>query len=78
MRSTPFIFFDIPHTYRGYATQQDLKNKYFYKHLELINQFMVDFNETYEWKLKMIDKLVSRCGYPVKLNWIQRLIASIP
>jgi hypothetical protein len=55
---------------------QMIKNEYFYEHLEEINKHMVRSNLTYEWKLRMIETLVSISGWPVKLSRWQRFLAN--
>lgn len=76
MRDRPFVFYNMSHTYRGRITYQMIKNEYFYTHLELINQYMVEFNKTFEWKENMIKNLVSLCGWPVKLSKWQNFLAN--
>jgi hypothetical protein len=76
MSPLPFCFMEVPMTYRGRITKQQLYNEYFYEHLERINEAMVSGNRTFEWKEKMIEQLVSLVGYPVKLSRWQNFLAN--
>ena len=65
----------VPFTYRGKITAQQIKNEYFFEHLEEINKHMVKFDKTFEWKESMINTLVGLVGWPVKLSRWQNFLA---
>jgi len=68
VKKTSFLFNPLI----KYPTQKEL-NIYFYRQVERINKYAIEWDENYEWKEKMIKKLANDyCGYPKKLTLLQR------
>lgn len=72
MRKNPFVWFEIQWRYGPSNAPQFVKNEYFYSTLSRINQYFIEENMTFEWKQKMIDKLVDYVGHPRKLTLVQK------
>lgn len=76
MREPPFVFFSKSYTFRGPITAQQVKNEYYYEHLERINAHAKRYNKGGDWVKRMKKSLVSICGEPVKLTRFQNFLAN--
>lgn len=77
MRPHLFVFYETPETMRGSITKQMLYNEHFYETVERINNHMVEYDLTYEWKESMIKIIASSVGYPVKISKWKQFLANV-